>query len=99
MINLIGTYECKADAKGRVMFPSALKRQLQDVMLEGFVIKRSVFNNCLTELVFLYNKEFPKYQKTDFDIVVFEDRISRFGGGGRADIPTVFFNFRVFEYL
>jgi len=47
MINLIGTYECKADAKGRVMFPSALKKQLQDVMLEGFVIKRSVFNNCL----------------------------------------------------
>ena len=47
MINIIGTYECKADAKGRVMFPSALKKQLQDVMLEGFVIKRSVFNNCL----------------------------------------------------
>ena len=47
MINLIGTYECKADAKGRVMFPSALKKQLQDVMLEGFVIKRSVFNKCL----------------------------------------------------
>ena len=47
MINLIGTYECKADAKGRVMFPSALKKQLQDVMPEGFVIKRSVFNNCL----------------------------------------------------
>ena len=47
MINLIGTYECKADAKGRIMLPSALKRQLHDVMREGFVIKRSVFNNCL----------------------------------------------------
>ena len=47
MINLIGTYECKADVKGRVMLPSALKKQLQDVMIEGFVIKRSVFNNCL----------------------------------------------------
>tara|TARA_B100001173_G_C15831901_1_gene480828 strand:- start:183 stop:662 length:480 start_codon:yes stop_codon:yes gene_type:complete len=47
MINLIGTYECKADAKGRIMLPSALKRQLHDVMQEGFVIKRSVFNNCL----------------------------------------------------
>ena len=29
MINIIGTYECKADAKGRVMFPNALKKQLQ----------------------------------------------------------------------
>ena len=47
MINVIGTYECKADAKGRVMFPSALKKQLQKVLGDGFVIKRSVFNQCL----------------------------------------------------
>ena len=47
MINIIGTYECKADAKGRVMFPSALKKQLQKVIGDGFVIKRSVFNQCL----------------------------------------------------
>ena len=47
MINIIGTYECKADAKGRVMFPAALKRQLQKIIDDGFVIKRSVFNQCL----------------------------------------------------
>ena len=47
MANLIGTYECKADAKGRIMFPSALKKQLQKVIGDGFVIKRSVFNQCL----------------------------------------------------
>ena len=47
MINIIGTYECKADAKGRVMFPSALKKQLQKVLGDSFVIKRSVFNQCL----------------------------------------------------
>ena len=47
MINIIGTYECKADAKGRVMFPSALKKQLQKVLGDGFVIKRSVFDQCL----------------------------------------------------
>ena len=47
MINLIGTYECKSDAKGRIMLPSALKKQLSLVMQDGFVIKRSVFNNCL----------------------------------------------------
>ena len=47
MINIIGTYECKADAKGRVMFPTALKKQLNNVLGEGFVIKRSVFNKCL----------------------------------------------------
>ena len=47
MINITGTYECKADAKGRVMFPSALKKQLKIEMSDGFVIKRSVFNKCL----------------------------------------------------
>ncbi|SDS58608.1 division/cell wall cluster transcriptional repressor MraZ [Gramella sp. MAR_2010_147] len=47
MINLIGTYECKVDAKGRLMVPSALKKQLAPMMQEGFVIKRAVFQNCL----------------------------------------------------
>tara|TARA_B110000003_G_C16176544_1_gene349699 strand:- start:33 stop:506 length:474 start_codon:yes stop_codon:yes gene_type:complete len=47
MTNLLGTYECKVDIKGRVMFPVALKKQLQNVIGNGFVIKRSVFNRCL----------------------------------------------------
>ncbi len=47
VINLIGTYECKTDAKGRVMLPSALKKQMAAIMTDGFVIKRSVFNSCL----------------------------------------------------
>ncbi|WP_300434402.1 division/cell wall cluster transcriptional repressor MraZ [Christiangramia sp.] len=47
MVNLIGTYECKVDAKGRLMVPSALKKQLAPMMQEGFVIKRAVFQNCL----------------------------------------------------
>ena len=47
MINIIGTHECKVDIKGRVMFPSSLKKQLLKVIGDGFVIKRSVFNKCL----------------------------------------------------
>jgi MraZ protein len=47
VINLIGTYECKADAKGRVMVSSALKKQMQPVLQEGFVLKRAVFQPCL----------------------------------------------------
>lgn len=47
VINLIGTYECKVDAKGRLMVPSALKKQLAPMMQDGFVIKRAVFQNCL----------------------------------------------------
>jgi len=47
VVNLIGTYECKVDAKGRLMVPSALKKQLSLVLKEIFVIKRSVFQPCL----------------------------------------------------
>jgi len=47
VINLIGTYECKIDAKGRVMLPSALKKQLLPILEKGFVLKRSVFQPCL----------------------------------------------------
>ena len=47
MVNLIGTYECRVDAKGRVMFSSAFKKQLSSVLQEGFVIKRAVFQPCL----------------------------------------------------
>ena len=47
MLNLIGTYECKADVKGRVMVPAALKKQLAPVAMSGFVIKRAVFQSCL----------------------------------------------------
>lgn len=47
MINILGTYECKADSKGRIMLPSSLKKQIAPVLKDGFVIKRSVFNKCL----------------------------------------------------
>ena len=47
MTNLIGTYQCKADAKGRVLFSSALKKQLLPVVSQGFVLKRAVFQPCL----------------------------------------------------
>jgi len=47
VVNLIGTYECKVDTKGRLMVPSALKKQLMPMLQEGFVIKRAVFQHCL----------------------------------------------------
>ena len=37
----------KADAKGRLMLPAVLKKQLAPVMQSGFVLKRAVFQPCL----------------------------------------------------
>jgi MraZ protein len=45
--SFIGTYECKADAKGRLMIPAVLKKQLAAALQDGFVLKRAVFQPCL----------------------------------------------------
>ena len=47
MESIVGTYECKADAKGRLMLPAPLKKQIAASLQEGFVLKRSVFQPCL----------------------------------------------------
>lgn len=47
MNTLIGTYECKVDAKGRLMLPVSFKKQLASVVNNGFVLKRAVFQPCL----------------------------------------------------
>lgn len=41
MAHLIGTHECKLDAKGRLLFPASIRKQLSDSVNEGFVIKPS----------------------------------------------------------
>lgn len=59
MTHIIGQHDCKADTKGRVLLPISLKNQLLPVLKDGFVIKRSVFQQCL-EL----------YPKQEFDVLM-----------------------------
>lgn len=47
MVDIIGVHDCKVDSKGRVMLPSALKSQLNAIISEGFILKRSIFQPCL----------------------------------------------------
>ena len=37
----------KVDAKGRFIFPSALKKQMEDALPGGFVMKKSIFQQCI----------------------------------------------------
>ena len=46
MASLIGEYECKLDVKGRFLFPSGLKKQLDPTAKERFVMNRG-FEGCL----------------------------------------------------
>ena len=82
MIHLIGTYECKADAKGRLMFSSAFKKQLSTVLKEGFVLKRGVFQSCL-ELYPMseWNLMMEKINKLNRFVKKNNDFIRRFTAG------------------
>jgi MraZ protein len=40
MVQLLGEFDCKLDAKGRLMVPSSLKKQLPNLEQEGLVINR-----------------------------------------------------------
>ncbi len=47
MASLVGEYGCKLDAKGRFLFPSGLRKQLDPSAQEGFMINRG-FEKCLS---------------------------------------------------
>ena len=103
MINLIETYEVKADSKGRVMVPSGLKKQLQPILNEGFVLKRSIFRQCL-ELFPMseWNKEAEGLGKLNRFVKENNDFIRAFMAGvriididaaGRIEIPKDLVNY------
>ena len=81
MKTLIGTYECKVDAKGRLLLPTSLKKQLGSLE-EGFVLKRSVFQPCL-ELFPMseWNKMMLKINKLNRFVKKNNDFIRRFTAG------------------
>jgi len=103
MVNLIGTYECKADAKGRLTLSAGLKKQLMPLLQEGFVLKRAVFQSCL-ELYPMseWNKLMTKVNKLNRFVKKNNDFIRRFTAGvkvveldnsGRLLIPKDLQNF------
>jgi MraZ protein len=62
MLNLLGEHNCKIDAKGRLMFPARLRRQLEKVLHHGLVVNRDIFENCLV----LYPK--PEWDKVNSEM-------------------------------
>jgi MraZ protein len=68
MLNLLGEFTCKVDAKGRLMFPSKLRKQLDSVIHHGLVVNRDIFENCLI----LYPK--PEWDKVNSEM----SRLSRY---------------------
>jgi MraZ protein len=80
--SIIGTYECKVDAKGRLLLPAPFKKQLAASLQEGFVLKRSVFQPCL-ELYPMseWNVMMQKINKLNRFVKKNNDFIRRFTAG------------------
>ena len=98
MTHIIGQHDCKADAKGRVILPISLKGKLLPVMNEGFVIKRSVFQQCLElypkhefdqlmKKVMKKSKIYRKYDAFVRNFVAGMKEVSIDGDTGRLQIP------------
>jgi len=107
MLNLIGTYECKIDAKGRLLLPSKLKKQVLPYIKDGFVLKRGVFQKCLelypmqewTELMGKINK-LNRFKKKNNDFIrrfTAGVKIIEMDGSGRLLIPKDLFDFAGLE--
>ncbi len=47
MATFIGDYSCRLDAKGRLIFPSAFKKQMHSASNDHFVVRRDIFEQCL----------------------------------------------------
>jgi len=77
MIPLQGEHICRVDAKGRFMLPVALKNQLNAVLVEGFIVKRSIFSPCLelfprsnwNELIHKITSKLNRFVKKDNDFI------------------------------
>lgn len=60
MSHFLGEFDCKLDAKGRMMIPSSLKKQLPEAEREGLVINRG------------FEKHLVIYTKREWDTITEE---------------------------
>ena len=47
MATFIGDHYCRLDVKGRVILPSAFKKQMPATADDRFVVRKDIFENCL----------------------------------------------------
>ncbi len=47
MTSFIGDYVCRVDEKGRLMFPSMLRKQNKSASPDHYVLKKDIFERCL----------------------------------------------------
>jgi MraZ protein len=89
MVNLFGTYECMIDAKGRIIVPAPLKRQLTPFAEKGFIVKEGLFFDYLE--LYVMDEWIRQSEKTD-EINQFEKEETEFIIGHHASVKYVEFD-------
>ena len=94
---LNGTYNCKMDSKGRIMLPVELRKQLADLEIDDFVLKRAVFENNLEmhplsewERLMAKLNKLNKFKKKNIDFLtrfLAGVRNVNIDGTGRLQVP------------
>ena len=96
----IGHFNCKLDAKGRLMLPAEFKEQMGEQAEEGFVLRPSLFDNstCLDlftrrdwdEQQDKLRARFSIYDEDEINALRFLDegvRYAKLDASGRLQIP------------
>ncbi len=82
MLNLVGEYEVRVDAKGRLTLPTALKKQLDSVFKQEFVLKKSLYNICLEFYpISEWNEQMKKFGNLNMFLKDTRDFMRRFQTG------------------
>lgn len=72
MSSFVGDYICKVDVKGRLILPSAFKKQMHTDAQDQFVVKKDIYEDCLVlypmdewkRMVEILRKKLNPYNKT-----------------------------------
>jgi len=82
MANYIGEFDCKVDAKGRMILPAGLLKQFTAKEKAGFAINRSVFQKCLVLYPLdAYNETLNEFSRLNKYTKMNDDFIRRFTNG------------------
>jgi MraZ protein len=102
MIQLIGEFDCKLDAKGRLMVPSNLKKQLPSVEQEGLVVNRGfekhlvIYPKKVYEGIVAELSKLNQYEKKTREFIRFFTRgatVLSLDASGRVLLPKTLLDF------
>jgi MraZ protein len=104
MTEFTGTYYATIDDKGRIVLPSALKKEMGEMAMEPLVVERNLFKDCLdiyperfwTERVTAFKSTLDPFdEEDDAFLQFFYENFTKVGmaANGRINIPSEYLSY------